>query len=138
MRARAYDQAPPDPPLLTTVEWVEVAPDGSVHPWGTSGNQPPLAPGAADVWEPAVRLTWDPPDDPGTRLLVQSMGASDEGFATASAWLTAGTAGFVHRTTRTFEDRSYRLKAVSGAGNTNQVFHPVTLVPPAQPAPATP
>jgi hypothetical protein len=61
------------------------------------------------------------------------MGASDDGFATASGWLTAGTAGFVHRTTRTFEGRHYRLKAVSGAGNANQVFHPATL-----PSPSTP
>jgi hypothetical protein len=130
MRARAYDQTPPDPPQLTTVEWVVVGADGTVLPWG---SQPVLNPFSTEVWEPAVRLAWSAPDDPGTRLLVQSMGTSDDGFATASAWLTAGTTGFVHRTARTFEERQYRLKAVSGAGNANQVFHPATL-----PSPSTP
>jgi hypothetical protein len=58
------------------------------------------------------------------------MGASDDGFAAASPWLPPGTTSFLHRTTRTFETRHYRLKVVSGAGNANVVFHPATLPSP--------
>jgi hypothetical protein len=122
MRGRAYDETPPDPPELTTVEWVQVDPAGAVHPW--SAAVPPDA-----EWLPAVALAWGDAGD-GVRLLVQSMGASDEGFATASPWLAPGTTGYLHHTTRTFESREYRLKAVSGAGNANQVFHPATLLSP--------
>lgn len=122
MRGRAYDLTPPEPPELTAVEWVQVDGAGGVHPWAATAP-------AGDTWEPAVALAWDDAGD-GIRLLVQSMGASDDGFTSASPWLAPGTTSFTHRGARTFEQRLYRLKVVSGAGNANVVFHPSTLPPP--------
>jgi hypothetical protein len=61
------------------------------------------------------------------RLIVQVKGDSTAGFSAASGWLVPGTTSFIHRTTRTFEAQRYRLKVVSGAGNTNEVFLPVDV-----------
>jgi hypothetical protein len=59
------------------------------------------------------------------------MGVSDDGFQSASPWLAPGATSFLHRNAPTFEQRVYRLKVVSGAGNANVVFRPATLPTPA-------
>ena len=118
LRARAFDQTAPVPPAIEVAEWVRVDPSDAVFPWAS------LAPER----EPAVRLTWE--QTPDLRLLVQVQGESNDGFAPASAWLAPGTTSFVHRTTRTFESNRYRLKAVSAAGNANEVFLPIDVPSP--------
>jgi hypothetical protein len=122
MRARAYDLTPPEPPLLTTVEWVYVDAAGGVHPWADA------VPAHAG-WEPAVRLVWTLAAT-DVKLLVQVKGESDANFSPASSWLAPGTITFLHRITRTFEAHEYRLKVVNGAGNTNVIYHSATLTPP--------
>jgi hypothetical protein len=122
MRTRAYDLTPPDPPLLTTVEWVRVDATGGVHTW--------IDPVPAGVdWQPAVRLVWAPAAA-DVKLLVQVKSASDTDFTVASSWLAPGTTTFLHHVTRTFESHEYRLKVVNGTGNANTDYHPSTLPPP--------
>ena len=122
VRTRAFDETPPEPPVLDLLRWVRLDPAGTAHPWAT-----PVPPG--QEWVPAVQVGWAPVA-PGDRLLLQVKGEYDEGFSVASPWLTGGTAGVVQRTGRTAEALTYRLKAVSSAGNANVVWHPTTLDPP--------
>ena len=75
-------------------------------------------------------MVWDPAGE-DVKIVVQMQSASDPGFSVASPWLAAGTTTYLHRMTRTFEEHEYRLKVLSGAGNSNVVFHPSTLAPPA-------
>ena len=119
IRSRAYDLTPPDPPPITTLEWVRVDEAGTIHAWAD-----PVPPG--EEWLPSVRLEW-PAAANDVKLLVQVKAASDDDFRPASAWLAPNTTSYLHRTTRTFEDHEYRLKATSGAGNLNVVFHPAML-----------
>ncbi|MEO6943805.1 MAG: hypothetical protein ABI053_03745, partial [Lacisediminihabitans sp.] len=51
MRARAFDETPPEPPAFTLVEWVRVDESEVVHPWTD-----PVPTG--QTWVPSVRLTW--------------------------------------------------------------------------------
>jgi hypothetical protein len=98
VRARAFDQTPPDPPPFTDAVWV---PSG-------------------------IRLTWTAPPA-GARLLVEWKPDSESRFTAASAWLPPGTTTFLHAHGRTFEGHTYRLKVISAAGNTNVVYAPVTV-----------
>lgn len=119
MRGRAYDRTPPDPPEITTLEWVRVDDAGTVHPW--TDAVPP-----EERWESAVQIAWSPAGD-GVRLLLQVKAESDTGFFPASPWLPPHTTTFLHRMNRTFEEHEYRLKVVSTAGNANVVFNPSLL-----------
>jgi len=123
VRTRAFDTTPPEPPALTVLEWVRLDAAGTAHPWAT-----PVP--AGQEWEPAVRAGWAAAA-PGDRLLLQVKGEYDDGFAVASAWLLPGSVEVVQRTGRTAESLTYRLKAVSSAGNANVVWHATTLAPPA-------
>jgi hypothetical protein len=123
MRTRAYDLTPPDPPAITTLEWVRVDATGAIHAWDEA------VPAGAE-WVPAVNLVWAAPAEADMKLLLQISSESDPGFKPASGWLPLGTLGYLHRMTRTFESHTYQLKAVSGAGNANVVFHPRTLATP--------
>lgn len=121
MRARAFDDTPPVPPAISTLEWVRVDSAGAVLPFAD-----PIPAGAERL--PAVRILW-PSAGLDVRLIVQFKPQSAAGFGNASAWLPPGTTGFVHRTDHTFEPLEYRLKIVNGAGSTNAVFAPSTLAP---------
>ncbi len=121
MRARAFDDTPPVPPAIATLDWVRVDDTGTVFPFAD-----PIPDGAERL--PAVRITW-PAAAPDVKLLVQVKPESSAGFGNASAWLPPGTSGFVHRTDHTFEPLEYRLKVVNGAGNANAVFAPSSLAP---------
>jgi hypothetical protein len=123
MRTRAFDETPPEPPALTTLEWVRVDESDGVHAWADAIP-------AGETWVPSVRITWAAAGA-GDKLLLQYKGEHDGGFRAASPWLEPGTTSFLHRTDRTAEALEYRLKTVSDAGNANVVFHPSTLAIPA-------
>jgi len=119
IRARAYDLTPPEPPLITNVEWVRIDGDGGIHAWSDP------VPAGSERYA-AVRLDWNSADAE-TKLLVQFQSGSDSDFTAVSGWLTPGTMEFIHKGARTFEPNTYRLKVVNGAGNTNTVWHSVIL-----------
>jgi len=121
IRARAFDDTPPAPPAISTLEWVRVDSTGAMFPFAA-----PIPDGAERL--PAVRVAW-PAAAPDVKLIVQVKPQSAAGFGNASAWLSPGTTGFVHRTDHTFEPLEYRLKVVNGAGNTNAAFAPSSLAP---------
>jgi hypothetical protein len=119
MRARAWDLTPPDPPVIDKINWVWVDPSGGVHAWNKGVPQD-------ESWLPSVLLRWNAAAA-DVRLLVEVHSDSDAGFNRASAWLAPGTTRYLHRNTSTFEAHTYRLKAVSGAGNASVAYHPVIL-----------
>lgn len=93
LRAQAFDQTPPDPPV-----WVAAA-------WDTA-------------WE-AVELEWANAEaDQRTLVLRFEAGA----WTPVSGWLEAGTSRFVDRSASVGRDNRYRLKVRSAAGNVNTAF----------------
>jgi len=120
--ARIADTTPPDPPLITTLEWVRIDADGRVYPYAD-----PIP--AEQTRYAAVRLAWTAPNPP-LNCLAQVQTAPDDSFTNASGWLGYGASEFVHRSNLTFFDLTYRLKVVNQIGLTNDTFATVTLTPP--------
>ena len=121
---RAVDLAPPDPPVVTSIEWIRLGEDGTVYPYAA-----PAPPG--EVRYPAVHLAWTSVD-PEASFLVQYRVGPGAGYANASGWLPAGSHEYVHRNELGFQDQEYRIKVISGAGNLNSAYAPAVL--PAAPA----
>lgn len=117
--ARAYDQTPPIPPPITALTWVRVDSQGGVHGWNDAAP-------AGEIWESAVQLSWQEyPDD--WRLLVERQADSDENFRPTSNWLPPATTSYLHSASNSFEGNTYRLKALSGAGNSNVIYDAAQL-----------
>jgi hypothetical protein len=118
IRTRAFDLTPPPPPAIASLAWVRVDPQGAIH--ALSDAVP-----VGTEWVMSVQLTWAAPTD--MKFLVQVKGDSDADFSSASGWLPPGTTSYLHANTRTFETHTYRLKVISGAGNTNVVYNELEL-----------
>ncbi len=115
----AYDQTSPEPPNITAITWIRIDHLGDVHPW--SENPIP-----GELWESAVQLNWGSVSA-DLSILIELRRDSQDRFHTISNWLRSGTTSYIHRTTNTFEDNTYRLKVRNSIGNVNLRYRPVRL-----------
>jgi hypothetical protein len=116
---QAFDTAPPEPPMIISLEWVYLDENGAIYPFAS-----PAA--AGQKLYTAVRLKWAPPE-PGLSILVQYRAGTAADFSNASDWLAEGTAEFTHKNELWYKSFEYRLKAVNRSGNTNKVYHTAQL-----------
>jgi hypothetical protein len=114
LAARAYDYAPPDPPTITTIEWVQLGEDNAVFPYTE-----PVPSG--EIRSPAVHIVWSSPD-PELTCLVQFRVAPGQGYLNASGWLPRGKYEYVHRNEFGHQAQEYRIVVLNRAGNKNTVY----------------
>ncbi len=118
---RAIDLTSPDPPVITTIEWIRVNEDGIEF---TFADLIPIG----EIRYPAVRLRWTSPD-PQLSCMVQWRSEPGGGFDNASHWLPRGIYEYVHKNESYFIVQEYRLKVLSLAGNANVNYEVVGLSP---------
>lgn len=109
--ARAVDLTLPDPPVITTIEWVRVGEDGRLYSYSS-----PVPEGAIRL--PAAHLVWASPD-PRLTCLVQFRSEPGGSYVNASKWLAIGEYEYVHPNEFGFQEQAYRLKVLDRAGNAN-------------------
>lgn len=116
---QAYDLTPPAPPLITHIQWVKVAVDGTIY--GLNDTVP-----TSTSTYTAVRLAWEA-SQPELSCLVQFRADNNGDFKNASGWLPKGECSYIHKNELTYRDYEYRLKVVNNVGNMNTDFAPATL-----------
>ena len=127
---RAYDQAPPAPPLWDRLEWVKLDQHGNEHPFIT-----PVPPG--ETWRETVALSWTVPTR--SQTFLQRRGADQISWRSASGWIqptrfdtARGLWRYDFYDTTADSSRSvwYRLKVESPSGNMNASFDERELAAP--------
>lgn len=116
---QAYDLTPPAPPLITHIQWVKVAADGTLY--GLNDTVP-----AGTSTYTAVRLAWEA-SQPELSCLVQFRADNNGDYKNASGWLPKGECSYIHKNELTYQDYEYKLKVVNNVGNMNTDFAPATL-----------
>jgi len=111
---RAVDLTPPEPPTITTIEWVRVGEDGAIYPYIDTVPED-------EMRYPAVRLVWESPD-PDLTCLVQVQTEPGGSYLNASGWFPRGKYEYVHKNEFIFQEHKYRLKVLNRAGNANTVY----------------
>jgi hypothetical protein len=119
---RAIDLNPPDPPNITTIEWVRRGSDGAIYPYS---DPIPLG----QIRLPAVHLVWAA-TDPTLTCLVQVRHSTLGRFENASSWLPAGQYQYVDPNKYALVPQEYRIKILNKAGNMNLTFNSTLLSPP--------
>lgn len=113
LSAWAVDTTPPEPPPITSLEWVRV--DRSGHEFPATGPAPD-----GKSLSFAVKVEWQGSSD--SSAMVQFRNSSMPDFANASTWLVGGTAVYVHKNSLSYLEQEYRILIRGSNGMFNQTF----------------
>jgi hypothetical protein len=118
LAGQPFDLAPPEPPTIDTLEWVQVDDDGTIHP-----DNP--APPSGETWHRAVHLEWSASDSELRSLVEVQTGASS--FREASEWLDLGEYSYLHQPEYWEGDLVYRIAVRNRVGTRNEYYETATL-----------
>jgi parallel beta-helix repeat protein len=118
---RAVDLTLPNPPTITSIEWVRISENDTIYPFTSPAPE-------GEVRYPAVHLVWTS-SNPDLSCLVQFQMEPSSSFANASGWLPRGTYEFIHKNEFSFVEQTYRIRVVDRSGNANTVYATAILPP---------